>query len=416
MQSPRSLAALALAGTLVVAGCASDKASDGGSGSAGPGVSEDTIKLGVLTDQSGPFVELGTGVVNGHEIWAEEINANGGVCDRQVELVTRDSGYDADTGVVQYQEVEPNVLGFMQILGSPINAALDAQYEQNETVVVALSWSSFILENPYIVIPGTTYDVEMINGLNFLLEQGDIKEGDTVGYIYLEGEYGENGLLGAEYFAEQHDITLETVKVLPTDTDLRNVVTGLNGKGVKAIGLTTTPAQTLSAAVVSAQLGLNVPLVGNNPTFSPQILNQQTAGPLQQLLPRGQRGAVLLRRRGGAERRERVRGDGRRRAAERRHPLRLRHRRPVGPAAREDLRRPDPRGREDRAGRVDRDRHRPAGGRARLLGARCPRDPRGLHRRAEHRHAGRHRAAGRPVRLRGRGELHRARRGVSAPA
>ncbi len=281
MKSPRSLVALALAGSLAVAGCASDKASSGGDGGAGPGVSEDAIKLGVLTDQSGPFVELGTGAVNGHKIWANEVNANGGVCDRQIELVVRDSGYDADTGVVQYQELEPQVLGFMQILGSPINAALDQQYQDNETTVVALSWSSFILENPYIIIPGTTYDVEMINGLSFLLERGDIKEGDTVGYIYLEGEYGENGLLGAEYFAEQHDIKLAKVKVLPTDSDLRNVVTGLKGKGVKAIGLTTTPAQTLSASLVSAQLNLNVPLVGNNPTFSPQILTKQTAAALE---------------------------------------------------------------------------------------------------------------------------------------
>jgi len=108
-----------------------------------------------------------------------------------------------------------------------------------------------------------------------------IAEGDTVGFVYLEGEYGENGLLGAEYFAKQHDIDLKAVKVVPTDNDLRNIVTGFRGDDVKAIGLTTTPAQTLSVATVSQQLGLDVPLVGNNPTFAPAILTDKTAPALE---------------------------------------------------------------------------------------------------------------------------------------
>ena len=276
MKARRALA-VAVVGALSLAAC-SDKSEGGG---ADKGVNDDTIKLGVLTDQSGPFVQLGTGVTDGHQIWVDEINAAGGICDKDIELVVRDHGYEADAGVVAYQEIEPDVLGFMQVLGSPINAALDAQYTENETTVVALSWSSFILKNPYIVIPGTTYDVEMINGLSYLLEEGQIKEGDTIGFVYIDGEYGENGLLGAEYFAEQHDLTLEKVKVQATDTDLRNVTTSLKGKGVTAIGLTSTPAQTLSVATVSAQLGLDVPLVGNNPTFAPAILTPETAPALE---------------------------------------------------------------------------------------------------------------------------------------
>lgn len=286
MNVRRSLVTLAVCGALSLTACSDKASSGGGDGAEGElatdkGVTADTISLGVLTDMSGPFVQLGTGVVDGHNIWADEVNAAGGICDREIELVTRDHGYAADVGVVQFQEIEPNVLGFMQILGSPVNAALDQRLIDTKSTGVALSWSSFILKNPYIVIPGTTYDIEMINGLSYLLDEGLIAEGDTLGYVYLEGEYGENGLLGAEYFAEEHNLTLETVKVLPTDTDLRNVVTGLRGKGVQAIGLTTTPAQTLSVATVAAQLGLNVPLVGNNPTFAPAIVTPQTAPALE---------------------------------------------------------------------------------------------------------------------------------------
>lgn len=284
MQSRRILVASLACGVLTLSACgakATEGGGDNGDLKTDKGVTADAISLGVLTDQSGVFKQLGQGVVDGHQIWVDETNKAGGVCDRDIKLVIRDHGYKADAGVVAFQEIEPQVLGFMQILGSPINAALDAQIQQKKTTEVALSWSSFILKNPYIIIPGTTYDIEMINGLSYLLEQKKIAEGDTIGYIYLEGEYGENGLLGAEYFAKQHDIKLEKVKVLPTDADLRNVVTGLKGKGVKAIGLTSTPAQTLSVATVSAQLDLNVPIVGNNPTFAPAILTPETAPALK---------------------------------------------------------------------------------------------------------------------------------------
>ncbi len=280
MKTRRSLVAVAVCGALSLTACGGKATtSSGGDGdlATDKGVSADTISLGVLTDQSGVFKQLGNGVVDGHQIWVDETNKAGGICDRDIKLIVRDHGYKADAGVVAFQEIEPQVLGFMQILGSPINAALDQPLQDTKSTAVALSWSSFILKNPYIIIPGTTYDVEMINGLSYLLEEKKLSDGDTLGYIYLDGEYGENGLLGAEYFAKQHNLKLAKVKVLPTDSDLRNVVTGLRGKGVKAIGLTTTPAQTLSVATVSAQLGMNVPIVGNNPTFAPAILTPQTA-------------------------------------------------------------------------------------------------------------------------------------------
>lgn len=278
MKAPRSLLALVAAGALVLTACAGTKSEGENSGT-----TEDTIKLGVLTDLSGPFLELSEAILAGNEMWVDEINAAGGVCDRDIELVVRDHGYDADAGIVAYQELEPQVLGFMHVLGSPINAALDQQFEADQSTVVALSWSSFILKNPYIIVPGTTFDVEMINGLSFLMDQGVIKAGDAIGHIYLEGEYGENGLLGAEYFAAQHDLRIEKIKVLPTDSDLRNAVTGLKGKGVKAIALTTTPAQALNVAVVNKQVGLDVPIVGNNPTFGPTILTDETAAALENL-------------------------------------------------------------------------------------------------------------------------------------
>jgi ABC-type branched-subunit amino acid transport system substrate-binding protein len=271
----RAGAPAAVVAALVLAGCTTQAPEPGAGGEGGGavatdvGVTADTITLGVLTDTSGPFRNLGTGITQGNQLWADELNARGGVCDRQIALEIADSGYKADTATTVYRQQQPNVLGYLQLLGSPINAALRGNLETDEVTSLALSWSSFILDNPYQIIPGTTYDLEMINGLAYLQQQGLIADGDTLGHIYIGGEYGDNGFLGAQYYAQQHGMTLQPAKIAATDTDMTNIVTGFQGAGVKAILLTTAPAQTASALNAANALGLDVPVLGNNPVFDP---------------------------------------------------------------------------------------------------------------------------------------------------
>lgn len=279
----RTTAAVALvAASLTLAACstkAPDSASSGGEGSGAAGelktdvgVTGDTITLGAFTDQSGVFKNLGLGITQGNQLWADDVNAAGGVCGRQVALEVADHGYKADTATTLYPGLSEKVLGFVQLLGSPVVAALDANLEEDQITAIPASWSSELLDNPSIAIVGTTYDLEMIDGLSYLQQQGLLADGDTVGHIYIDGEYGKNGLRGAQYYAEQHDITINEAKIASTDTDMTNIVTGFKDAGVKAILLTVAPSTTASAVAANAGLGLNVPVMGNNPTWDPALL------------------------------------------------------------------------------------------------------------------------------------------------
>jgi ABC-type branched-subunit amino acid transport system substrate-binding protein len=251
-------------------------ASSAGGVQAGVGVTDTQITLGVMTDQTGPFKSLSTAITHGNELWVKDFNAAGGVCGRQVKLEIVDHGYKADTAKTLYPQIEPKVLGFVQLVGSPIMAALAKNIEADTLTTTPASWSSELLGNPYVMIVGTTYDVEMIDGLSYLQQQRMIADGDPVGHIYVDGEYGANGLRGSRYYAQQHNLKLTEVKITSSDTDLTNVVTGLKGQGVKAILLTTTPTQTGSVAAANKALGLNVPILGNNPSFDP-VLHQSPA-------------------------------------------------------------------------------------------------------------------------------------------
>jgi ABC-type branched-subunit amino acid transport system substrate-binding protein len=162
-------------------------------------------------------------------------------------------------------------------------AALKQNLIDDNVTAAPASWSSEILNNPNVMMIGTTYDLEIVNGLAYLQQQGLIADGDTIGHIYIDGEYGGNGLKGSQYYASKHNITIKEAKITSTDNDLTGIVTGLRGDGVKAIALTTTPGQTASALSANAALGLNVPVLGNNPTFDPGLLQSPAAGALGNL-------------------------------------------------------------------------------------------------------------------------------------
>lgn len=281
-------AAGALAVLLAVAGCSS-KAKDGdgddkGSASAGGvktdgGVSARTITLGALTDMTGVYATLGKSVTQAQQLYVKQLNAAGGVCGRQVSLTVRDHGYDPQKAVSGYTELAPKVLGFAQFIGSPFVAAVKQRVDgQDKVLVLPQAWAASLLGSPYIRVIGSTYDVETINALDFLINEKGIKKGDRIGHVYFEGDYGESALTGAKYMAEKSGLSIVEQKIKPTDNDMTAQVAALKQAGVKAIVISAGPRQAASLVGVAAAGGFDVPVIGNNSAFAPQLLATQ-AGP-----------------------------------------------------------------------------------------------------------------------------------------
>jgi ABC-type branched-subunit amino acid transport system substrate-binding protein len=286
MQRVLAVPAVMLASLLALVGCSTTESGTGATANPDSlttdfGVTRGDIVLGALTDRSGPFSDRSLGAVHGHQIWINETNAAGGICGRKIKLETRDHKNNVDTAKAQYAALEPEVLGFIQFAGSSVIATLSQNLIDNETTGMALSNSSALLTNPYVIIPAATYDIEMINGLSFLMQQGRIRPGDTIGHLWVDDEYGTNGLRGAQYFAQRYNLKVRAAKVTTTELDMRPAMTAFTGEPhVTAIALSTTPEQTASAAAVNQQLGLNVPMMGNSPVLTPQLLTRPDAGAL----------------------------------------------------------------------------------------------------------------------------------------
>jgi ABC-type branched-subunit amino acid transport system substrate-binding protein len=274
--------ALATATALCLSLTACNKATSGkqnaGGVKTGPGVTEKTIKLGSLVDLTAVFAPLSKSVVQGTQLFWKQRNAAGGVCGRTVEVTVKDHGYDPQKAISAYREISGDVLGMQTVLGSPVMSALRPTIDQDNMYVGFAGWSASVLPDQHIQLLGTTYDIEAITGLDFLMRSKGIKSGDKVGHVYFEGDFGENALKGSQYLAAKSGLTIVGQKIKPTDTDLSAQVSALRAAGVTAILVSAGPTQTASVAGVAKSVGLSVPIVANGPGFTPQLLTSP-AGP-----------------------------------------------------------------------------------------------------------------------------------------
>ena len=287
--------AVLIAAALLAAatGCstkASDSGTSGGDAAEGDvktstGVEGTEISLGVLTDLTGVFAALGTDITNANTLYWEKQNAGDKVCGKYtVKLQIQDTGYNAQTGVQQYGGMKDSILALQQTIGSPLNTALAQNLTADKMINLPSAWARNLTAVEGNTVVGAVYDIELYNGLQYALDKGLIKKGDKLGHIYFEGEYGANGLAGSKAFAAKNGMTVVEQKVKPTDQDMSSQITSFKSQGVNAVVLTVAPGQTGSVGAVTASAGLDVPIIGNNPVFSPGLLKSPAAAQLKKNL------------------------------------------------------------------------------------------------------------------------------------
>ena len=281
--------AVAVLPVLLIGLAACGKGSSGGGETSGgvkggPGVTAKTITLGVQTDLSGVFAALGAVITQSNRLYWKDQNAKGGICGRQVKLIVKDHGYDPQTAVTQYRDISPNVAALLQVIGSPISAALLPSWKRDNMLALLAAWPPTLLGEKPVGIIGASYDVEAINGIDWMMKHKGLKKGDKIGDLYFEGDYGEGGLVGVKYAAQKAGLQVVEQKIKATDTDMSGQVAAFKRAGVKALWMTVGPKQLASAAGVAKATGLDVPIGGNGPVFSPTLLGTAVGPTLEKNL------------------------------------------------------------------------------------------------------------------------------------
>jgi branched-chain amino acid transport system substrate-binding protein len=238
----RRLIAVTAAVGLGLTACAApeeeDTGSDPAAGSGGGGSEDGPIKIGVNIELSGPAAVQGTAYQNAVQMVANQINADGGVDGRELELIIRDNKSDPTEALqVTKQMVENEEVVAIVGGGSSPTTMSTIEYVQSAEIPIVSMGSSDAIVNPaderawvFKVPAGTDMVVDVI------LEEFE-KEGITkVGFISVDNPYGDAGLQAFTNNAPDAGIeVVGTEKFQATDKDYTSIVTKLTGQDPEAI-------------------------------------------------------------------------------------------------------------------------------------------------------------------------------------
>ncbi len=119
--------ALTAAAALAFTGCAGGGGGRGG-GETSPGITDDSITLGITTPLSGATAGPGTCTVAGLQAYMGAVNADGGIefgdgKTREVKIEALDDGYDPQKASSNYQTLKGKAFAITSGLGTPTNLA-----------------------------------------------------------------------------------------------------------------------------------------------------------------------------------------------------------------------------------------------------------------------------------------------------
>ncbi len=252
------------------------------------GVTDDEIRVGINGDLSGPFAALVSEIVEAQVVYWEMVNDNGGIAGRNVVPVILDSGYATDKGIENYEELaqesEEGVLMISENTGSPITAAIAEDANDDNILVIPLSWASLwpAEENSAILGKQTTYCAESVNGVEWLMNkvEADGKEA-KLAIISRPGEYGEDGHVGAQIAAEELGIEIVyNGKGEVAGDDRTAVISQLVDSGATMVWATVTPGELADVFGQVVSQGLEADWSGNAPSFSYPALLPTDLAPL----------------------------------------------------------------------------------------------------------------------------------------
>lgn len=206
------------------------------------------IRVGMLSDLTGPFGPLVSAILAGSQAYWDDVNANGGINGLQVELVVRDTVYVIDNHIQFYNEIKDQVVMIGHSTGSPHTVAINEQLQADSMLTIPLTWYSGWSDssiNAALLSHGTPYCMEAHNTIGYITEEA-LEGASTIAIASVPGDYGQDSAQGAKLAAAAAG--LEVVydgegAIIPSDeTTLTAVANGIVESGADIVWVATTPS------------------------------------------------------------------------------------------------------------------------------------------------------------------------------
>lgn len=265
--SRRLLRVVTFAATLPFLGCAA---------AGTPGVSDEEVVFGVTAPLSGPAAAWGA-LGLGARVWADHVNAEGGVNGRKIRVVMLDDAYTPGRAVANVSEMEEEVLALVGMVGTAvINAVKDRVAESGIPLVMPTGnvrvWADQPrekIERVFVAYPDYrdegAFLGEHVPALAGAKTVAAFYQNDDYGRDYLEGlKRGLAGVDGVELVAE--------VPYELQDRELGLHALTLRDAGAEAVALFATPTHAANVVNEMAKLDYHPVVFGPSPLSDEKVM------------------------------------------------------------------------------------------------------------------------------------------------
>ncbi len=174
-----------------------------------PGVTDTTIKLGVLNDFSGGASFMGLGGEEAYLAYVQYINENGGINGRKIELVAEDNQYTPAGGVNGSKKLitMDNVFAIPYSFGTGPTVAIKDYINKEQVPVLGLGEGTefFNPSSKYLFGVGTPYSYQGAIAVRYIVENLSNGEEVKVGYMGQDDSFGKDPLQGIESALKVYD-------------------------------------------------------------------------------------------------------------------------------------------------------------------------------------------------------------------
>lgn len=234
---------------------------------------DDPIRIGQITSLTGNYQPLGSEDKKAVELAIEQVNAQGGVLGRRVELIVKDDKSQPDQSVLAWGQLKDADVA--AVIGSPFsNSALATipRVDRDAIPYVSLTPADEQVDpvHPYVfVVPATsgTYAERM---LQYFQAAGLARV--AVAYD-TKSSYATAGYQGMRARAADYGVTLTGPEEFQTTaTEFGAVFTGVRSSGAQALAVWATGPPAVALTKQYATAGSRIPLVLTGAQASPLFL------------------------------------------------------------------------------------------------------------------------------------------------
>lgn len=238
-----------------------------------PGFDGGTIKLGVISAQTGPAAVIARPVLSGNEVFYKQLNEKGGIAGKfKVELLVEDNANNEGQTVQRYAKLKNQVVIFGQIFGTPGTKAVLSQANADDVIAAVTSFDNLWLREKALIPLGATYQIQAINSIDHYL-RNEGKSATKLCSLSSQNAYGS-----AAYEGFHSALTAAAKKSSadvhfgPTDQDFSGQIAELKNAGCEMVYAALVPPQLVRLAGNAARANYQPRWILQGPTWHPSLL------------------------------------------------------------------------------------------------------------------------------------------------